>query len=98
NEIKGFTHDGMTQVGVPTVFGMNFQAVSVGQKLEMDNKVSSPSLACPTDTDPTIAGQPGGYLDGAGTPTAVLSYGIKKTDEALAAMIDELKEQHIYDA
>jgi len=47
NEIKGFTHDGMTQVGVPTVFGMNFQAVSVGQKLEMDNKVSSPSLACP---------------------------------------------------
>src|SRR6202035_959253 len=37
NEIKGLTHDGTKFVGVPTVFGMNFQAVSVGQKLLMDN-------------------------------------------------------------
>ena len=98
NEIRGFTHDGKTHVGVPTVFGMNFQAVSVGQKLESDNKVSSPALACPTDTDPTIAGQPGGYTDGLGTPTAVLSYGLKKTDDALGMMIEELKNQGIYDS
>jgi hypothetical protein len=98
NEIKGFTHDGMTQVGVPTVFGMNFQAVSVGQKLEMDNKVSSPSLACPTDTDSTIAGQPGGYLDGSGTPTAVLTYGLKFVDDSLQSMIDGLKAAGIYDS
>lgn len=98
NEIKGFTHDGMTQVGVPAVFGMNFQAVSVGQKLEMDNKVSSPSLACPTDTDPTIAGQPGGYLDGSGTPTPVLSYGLNFVDGALQSMIDGLKAAGIYDS
>lgn len=95
NEIKGFTHDGKTHVGVPAVFGMNFQAVSVGQKLEQDNKVSP---KCPTDTDPTIAGQPGGYLDGAGTPTAVLSYGLKKTDDALQSMIDGLKAAGIYDS
>ena len=98
NEIKGFTHDGKLKVGVPAVFGMNFQAVSVGQKLEMDNKVASPSLACPTDTDPTINGQPGGYLDGAGTPTAVLSYGLQKTDAALQSMIDGLKAAGIYDS
>jgi predicted AlkP superfamily pyrophosphatase or phosphodiesterase len=98
NEIKGFTHDGMTHVGVPTVFGMNFQAVSVGQKLEMDNKVSSPNLACPTDTDPTIAGQPGGYTDGAGTPTAVLSYGLKFVDDSLQSMINGLKAAGIYDS
>jgi Type I phosphodiesterase / nucleotide pyrophosphatase len=98
NEIHGFTHDGMHKVGVPAVFGMNFQAVSVGQKLEQDNKVSSPALACPTDTDPAIAGQPGGYLDGAGTPTAVLSYGLKKTDDALKAMIDALKDEGIYES
>ena len=32
-EIHGFDHTGANFVGVPTVFGMNFQAVSVGQKL-----------------------------------------------------------------
>jgi hypothetical protein len=98
NEIRGLTHDGKTKVGVPAVFGMNFQAVSVGEKLEKDNKVSDPSLACPTDTDPSINGRPGGYLDGAGTPTAVLSYGLKKTDDALSAMINELKAQGIYES
>jgi predicted AlkP superfamily pyrophosphatase or phosphodiesterase len=96
NEIRGFTHDGKTHVGVPTVFGMNFQAVSVGQKLESDNKVSSPSLKCPTDT--VLAGKPGGYTDGLGTPTAVLSYGLEKTDEALGEMITALKDQGIYDS
>src|SRR5712692_7107008 len=93
NEIAGFTHDGKTRVGVPAVFGMNFQAVSVGQKLAKDNK----TLACSSDTDPAINGQPGGYKDGAGTPTAVLSYGLKKTDEALGKMIQALKGAGIYD-
>jgi hypothetical protein len=33
NEISGRTHDGKNSAPVPTLFGMNFQAVSVGQKL-----------------------------------------------------------------
>ena len=33
NEIKGRDHTGARPQGVPTLFGMNFQAVSVGQKL-----------------------------------------------------------------
>src|SRR5262249_35146782 len=33
SEINGKTHDGKTPAAVPNVFGMNFQAVSVGQKL-----------------------------------------------------------------
>jgi len=33
NWIKGKKHDGTGNPGVPTIFGMNFQAVSVGQKL-----------------------------------------------------------------
>ena len=32
NQIDGKTHDGQPASGVPAVFGMNFQAVSVGQK------------------------------------------------------------------
>jgi type I phosphodiesterase/nucleotide pyrophosphatase len=33
NEIRGLTHDGTRSAPVPNLFGMNFQAVSVGQKL-----------------------------------------------------------------
>jgi len=33
NEINGKNHSGTTTTQVPTLFGMNFQAVSVGQKL-----------------------------------------------------------------
>jgi predicted AlkP superfamily pyrophosphatase or phosphodiesterase len=94
NEIHGLTHDGKPAPGVPAVFGMNFQGVSVGQKLEIDNAAGG----CTGDTDPTINGQPGGYKDGAGTPTAVLAYGLRKVDEALGRMIQALKDQGIYES
>src|SRR6202011_3945785 len=45
-----------------------------------------------------LNGQPGGYLDGSGTPTAVLAYGLQKTDLALARMIGVLKAAHIYES
>jgi len=91
NEIHGLRHDGTPGPGVPTVFGMNFQEVSVGQKLEKDNSAGG----CAGDA---FTGQPGGYLDGAGTPTAVLAYGLKKADDALASFIKALKAQGIYDS
>lgn len=34
NQIDGFTHDRSKHAPVPAIFGMNFQAVSVGQKLK----------------------------------------------------------------
>ena len=92
NEINGFTHDGKTFVGVPAVFGMNFQAVSVGEKLVSDNFDSS----CTADTQ--LTGQPGGYLDGSGSPTAVLEFGLDQTDAALGKMIAALKAQNLYDS
>jgi len=94
NQIHGLHHDGTPGLGVPAVFGMNFQAVSVGQKLAKDNKDGS----CTDDTDPKINGQPGGYVDGSGTPSAVLAYGFQKTDDALAMMIQALKDQHLYES
>jgi predicted AlkP superfamily pyrophosphatase or phosphodiesterase len=94
NQIQGLNHEGTRHVGVPTVFGMNFQAVSVGQKLLKDNADGT----CLSDTDPTINGQPGGYLDGLGTPSAVLAYGLRKTDDALWAFISALKKAGLYDS
>jgi hypothetical protein len=92
NEIKGLTHDGKPAPGVPAVFGMNFQAVSVGQKLAKDNRDGS----CTDDTQ--FTGQAGGYLDGSGTPSAVLTYGLQQTDQALGQMIAALKAQGLYDS
>jgi hypothetical protein len=89
NEIHGLTHDGKKRVGIPAVFGMNFQAVSVGQKLAHDNTDGS----CQNDA---LSGQPGGYLAGTLAPTEVLQYGLENTDEALGDMIEALQEEGIY--
>jgi hypothetical protein len=94
NEINGLSHDGKKAPGTPMIFGMNFQAVSVGQKLVIDNYDNS----CVDDTDPKINQQPGGYTDGAGTPSVVLAYGLQQTDQALASMIVALKNEGIYDS
>jgi arylsulfatase A-like enzyme len=72
---------------------MNFQAVSVGQKLSKDNFDGS----CVQDNG-VLNGQPGGYLDGAGTPSKVLNFGLERTDQALGKMIAALKSEGIYDS
>jgi hypothetical protein len=36
NEINGFDHTGASRLGTPVLFGVNFQSVSVGQKLAGD--------------------------------------------------------------
>jgi hypothetical protein len=92
NEIKGLRHDGTPGTGTPTVFGMNFQGVSVGQKLSTDNAAGG----CADDT--MFTGKPGGYKDGLGTPTDVLEYALEQTDAALASMIQGLKVRHVYDS
>lgn len=81
NQIDGFTHDRSKQVGVPAVFGTNFQSVSVGEKLRMD-----PSLHIP-----------GGYLDVLGTPGPGLAMQLDFIDQSLGKFVAELKSQGIYD-
>ena len=61
NQIHGKDHTGAKNVGVPTVFGMNFQAISVAQKLEGNgyldaNGTPSPGLLDAfTHTDQSIS-------------------------------------------
>jgi hypothetical protein len=80
NEIRGKTHDGKPAVQVPNIFGMNFQAVSVGQKL-IEKNVGT-----------------GGYLDPAGTPSALLLGQIEFVDTAIGEFVSELKGRGLYES
>ena len=76
NELNGFDHTGVHHVGVPRILGMNFQAVSVGQKLPTDPKT----------------GKAGGYADLLGTPNAGLADALAHTDASLGKMEQALKD------
>ena len=54
NQIDGYTHDRSHKVGVPTVFGTNFQAVSVGEKLKVagyTDVLGTPSAGLASELD-----------------------------------------------
>jgi arylsulfatase A-like enzyme len=82
NQIDGYTHDRKSEVGVPALFGTNFQSVSVGEKLAVD----------------PVSGLKGGYLDVLGTPGQALVGQIDFVDRSLGKMVQELKSQRIYDS
>ncbi len=56
NEINGKTHLGNNQAPVPAIFGMNFQAVSVGQKL-IENGVKGGYTDAAGDPTPSMASE-----------------------------------------
>ena len=78
NEIDGKTHNGKSAAPVPNILGMNFQAVSVGQKLIEYN-----------DTAGTIVAK-GGYLDSIATPSEALLEEIEFVDDSIGEMISHL--------
>lgn len=80
NQIDGFTHNRSAKAPVPTLFGMNFQAVSVGQKL----------------IEPTVGA--GGYLDAAGTPSAILQRQIEYVDGAIGEFVAHLRKHGLTDS
>jgi hypothetical protein len=56
NEIHGKTHLGKGRAPVPTIFGMNFQAVSVGEKL-IENGVFGGYTDAAADPTPSMASE-----------------------------------------
>ncbi|MDQ2882607.1 MAG: alkaline phosphatase family protein [Actinomycetota bacterium] len=56
NEIDGFDHSRSTHVGVPAIFGMNFQSVSTAQKLPTSGGQPGGYLADGVTPGPVLAG------------------------------------------
>ncbi|HEX8764234.1 MAG TPA: alkaline phosphatase family protein [Candidatus Acidoferrum sp.] len=86
NEINGKDHNGTSSAPVPVIFGMNFQAVSVGQKL------IAPKSATRTDANT------GGYEDAQGTPRPLMLGEIEFVDAAIGQMVAALRQQGLLDS
>jgi len=88
NEINGKNHLGTSKAPVPVVLGMNFQAVSVGEKL-----VSPAALpAARSDSNS------GGYEDAQGTPRPLMMKEIVFADAAIGQMVSALKKEGLLDS
>ena len=98
NQIHGLTHDGQPARGVPTVFGTDYQAVSVGQKVSHDTPDRSCINSSTAADAARLSGQPGGYIDGSGVPTEVLSYALDAVDADLGLIADALRQQNLYES
>src|ERR1700759_4404747 len=84
NEIDGRDHSGTgPRVGVPAIFGMNFQTVSTAEKLlSSEAVIGGPVL-------------PGGYLPGTTTPGPLLSSALDYINAQLQRMDQEIQAQGI---
>jgi predicted AlkP superfamily pyrophosphatase or phosphodiesterase len=82
NEIKGLDSTGARSAAVPTLFGMNFQAVSVGQKL---------AASGPGDEEGLV----GGYIDASGKPASGLEKQLNYVDGAIGELLAALKDRKL---
>jgi len=84
NEIDGHDHTGTgPRVGVPAIFGMNFQTVSTAEKLlSSEAVIGGPVL-------------PGGYLPGTTTPGPLLSSALDYISAQLLRIDQEIQAQGI---
>jgi arylsulfatase A-like enzyme len=85
NEIDGMNHNATAVTNVPVIFGMNFQAVSIGEKLIYQHGDVAPGYS-----------HSGGYLDSIGTPSASLLKEIEFVDTSIGSMVTELKSKGLY--
>jgi hypothetical protein len=87
NEIDGKNHNATATTKVPNIFGMNFQAVSIGQKLIYQHGAVASGYS-----------EKGGYLDSIGTPSPSLLKEIQFVDKSIGMMVSELTKQGLLDS
>jgi len=85
NEMMGKDSTGAHKAPVPTLFGMNFQAVSVGQKLPKAGPGDDPGML-------------GGYADASAKPNSGLAAQLAYVDGALGELVAGLKANNLYNS
>jgi hypothetical protein len=96
NQIDGWNSAHTQRAPVPNIFGMNFQTVSVGQKLV------DPTLSCvrvPSNSSCDHSYVPGGYEPGSTSDhpifTPQMDGAIHSVDTAIGSMVSELRSQGV---
>ena len=87
NELNGYDHSGAHKVGVPGILGMNFQAVSVAEKVDGPASLIGPDASGKYTTSPT---ELAGYLPGTTTPGPLLAGALDYVDSQLQRMVDTI--------
>ncbi len=93
NQIDARTSAGTPTGGVPAIFGMNFQTVSVAEKDVDPSKTCDPSRNDGTPCDPGYV--PGGYKPGTLAFTPQLEGGLAYVDTAMGSIVHELAARHL---
>jgi hypothetical protein len=95
NEIDGFDHSRQTHVGTPAILGMNFQTVSVAEKIK-----STPAVLNGPDANGNYTPGPklpGGYQSVGGqlVPGPLLSSAFDYVNAALTRMVNEIHAKRL---
>jgi hypothetical protein len=86
NELNGYDHSGQNKVGVPAILGMNFQAVSVAEKVDSPATITQNPDGSYTVGPKELAG----YLPGTTTPGPLLSGALDYVNAQLERMVDTI--------
>jgi len=86
NELSGYDHSGQNQVGVPAILGMNFQAVSVAEKVDSPGTITQNPDGSYSVGPKELAG----YLPGTTTPGPLLSGALDYVDTQLERMVETI--------
>jgi hypothetical protein len=86
NELSGFDHSGTTKVGVPTILGMNFQTVSVAEKVDSPGTLTKNSGGGYTEGPMELAG----YQPGTTEPRPLLASAFDYVNAQLKRMVAKI--------
>ena len=87
NELNGFNHSRSQKVGVPAILGMNFQTVSVAEKVDSPSTLVKNSNGTYTEGPTALAG----YFPGGTTPRPLLASAFAYVNAQLERMVDTIR-------
>jgi hypothetical protein len=86
NELNGYDHSGTQKAGVPAILGMNFQTVSVAEKVDSPGTLTKNPDGTYTEGPTQLAG----YFPGTTTPRPLLAGAFDYVDAQLRRMVDTI--------
>jgi hypothetical protein len=88
NELDGYDHSGTQRVGVPAILGMNFQTVSVAEKVDSPSTLTKNPDGTYTEGPTELAG----YYPGGKTPRPLLASAFDYVNNQLERMVNTIQQ------